>query len=317
MNDSWPLVSVVVPVFNAEPYIEACLQSILSQDYPSLQVIVVDDGSTDATAERVRRTSREIVYRRQPNSGSAIARNLGIDLAEGDYVAFNDSDDLWAPNRLKQQVAFLRGQSEYHAVCGRFMSVPDDFTLDDAAQQSYEIDAVLDPTLSGWTYFKLLEESIYHLDALLVRREVLQRVRFNPDYRRGQDFDFFLQLVNATPIAQLSNLYAFYRQNPTSITRKPHVRNYRAEIVNSALERWGWQDRYGQRLKQEKLDDMLARSWFSHGYEHYSSRWYRTAEKSFRNALRHDPGRWSIYRYLLVGWLMRPWDRSPAPASGR
>jgi glycosyltransferase involved in cell wall biosynthesis len=235
----WPLVSVVVPAYNAEAYIVDCLRSILQQDYPALQVIVVDDGSTDATPERVQTLGAAVTYRRQPNSGSAVARNLGVALAEGEYVAFCDSDDLWAPHRLKQQVDFLRGQGKYHAVCGRFMAVPDTFGPDDAARQAYQAEPVLDPTKSGWTYLRLLETSIYHLDALLVRCEVVKAIRFNPDYRRGQDFDFFLQLVQATPIAQLDNLYAFYRQNPHSITRRPHVRNYRAEIIAAALQRWG------------------------------------------------------------------------------
>jgi len=312
MNNDWPLVSVVVPVYNAEQYIEDCLHSILQQDYPRLQVIVVDDGSSDRSAELVQRLGDDrITYRLQRNSGSAVARNLGVQLAEGDYIAFNDSDDLWAPGRLKQQVAFLRGQSEYQAVCGRFMAVPDVFSRTDAAAQAYQPEARLDPARSGWTYLMLLESSIYHIDTLLVRSEVMRSIRFNPDYRRGQDFDFFLQLLHATPIAQLDNLYAFYRQNPQSITRRPHLRNFRAEILGSALERWGRQDQLGREISVNKLDQLLAISWFGHGYELFRAQWFREASKSFRRALHHDPSRWSIYRYLLIGWLRRPQDQSP------
>lgn len=315
MQNEWPLVSVVVPVYNAEEYIEECLRSILEQDYPALEVIVVDDGSVDGTADRVCAFGDRVLYRRQANSGSAVARNLGVDLAGGDYIAFCDSDDLWAPHRLKQQVAFLRGQSEYAAVCGRFMAVPDSFTRDDAARQAYRADPALDPAKSGWAYLRLLESSIYHLDCLLVRREVMKTLRFNPDYRRGQDFDFFLQLANATPIAQLDNLYAFYRQNPQSITRKPHLRNYRAEILAAALQRWGRKDQLGREISQQRIDQLLGTSWFGHGYELFRARWYREAERSFRRALRHDPSRRGIYKYLLVGWLRRWQDRSPLLAA--
>jgi glycosyltransferase involved in cell wall biosynthesis len=307
----WPLVSVVVPAYNAEAYIVDCLRSILQQDYPALQVIVVDDGSTDATPERVQTLGAAVTYRRQPNSGSAVARNLGVALAEGEYVAFCDSDDLWAPHRLKQQVDFLRGQGKYHAVCGRFMAVPDTFGPDDAARQAYQAEPVLDPTKSGWTYLRLLETSIYHLDALLVRCEVVKAIRFNPDYRRGQDFDFFLQLVQATPIAQLDNLYAFYRQNPHSITRRPHVRNYRAEIIAAALQRWGRTDQMGREMPAAELDRLLATSWFGHGYELFRARWFRKATQSFRLALKHDPRRPAAYRYALMSWLRQVQDETP------
>ena len=315
MNNDWPLVTVVVPAYNAEKYIEDCVRSILQQDYPALQVIVVDDGSKDGTADRVRALGDRVSYHRQPNSGSAVARNLGVQLAEGDFIAFNDSDDLWAPRRLKQQVAFLRDQTQYDAVCGRFMAVPDSFTPADAAAQDYRDDAVLDPSKSGWAYLRLLETSIYHIDTLLVRAPVMKGIRFNPDYRRGQDFDFFLQLAHATPIAQLDNLYAFYRQNPQSITRKPYLRNFRAEILGAALIKYGRKDQEGQEISAAQLDRMLALSWFGHGYELHRARWFREAARSFHRALAHDPSCRGAWRYILMGWLRRMQDRSPSNAA--
>ena len=317
MNEQWPLVSVVVPAYNAERYIQDCLRSILVQDYPALQVIVVDDGSSDGTANVVQRIGDpRIAYRRQPNSGSAVARNLGVELAEGEFIAFCDSDDLWAPHRLKQQVAHLQAQAACAAVCGRFLAVPDSFTLQDAAAQRYVREPVPDPAKSGHTYLRLLETSIYHLDCLLVRSAVVKSVCFNPDYRRGQDFDFFLQLVNATPIAQLDNLYAFYRQSLTGITRKPHLRNYRAEILTAAVQRWGRRDAQGREISVAEVNRLLGKSWFGHGYELFRARWYRAAARSFRLSLQHDPSRRGIYKFLLVGWLRQWQDRSPATAAG-
>jgi glycosyltransferase involved in cell wall biosynthesis len=317
LTSGWPLVSVVVPVFNAERYIVECLQSILDQDYPALQVIVVDDGSTDGTAALVQqRFGNRITYRRQPNSGSAVARNLGVELAEGAFIAFNDSDDLWAPHRLRQQVRFLQGQDRYHAVCGRFEKVGPEFTLADANARRYTEEVTVDEGWSGWAYLKLLESSIYHVDCLLVRSEVMKKIRFNPDYRRGQDFDFFLQLSHATPIAQLDNLYAFYRQNPQGITHKPHLRNYRAEILAAALQRWGRRDQDGREITQQRLDQLLATSWFGHGYELVRARWFKHAARSFKLALKHDPMRLSSWKYLLISWAGLLRDQSPVAHAG-
>lgn len=314
--EQWPLVSVVVPVYNGEKYIEDCLRSILEQDYPALEVIVVDDGSSDGTEARVRGLGdARVQFHRQANSGSAVARNRGVELAQGEYIAFNDSDDLWAPHRLKQQVRYLGAQSEYQAVCGRFMAVPDSFTRADAASQAYQAEPVLDDSKSGFTYLRLLETSIYHVDCLLVRASLMKRIRFNPDYRRGQDFDFFLQLAHATPIAQLDNLYAFYRQNPTSITRKPYLRNFRAEILGAAMRRFGPRDQLGRELPPGKLDAMLAISWFGHGFELYRARWYSAAARSFWLSIRHRPAQVGGWRHLLMCLLRWPQDQTPR-ASG-
>jgi glycosyltransferase involved in cell wall biosynthesis len=305
------MVSVVVPVYNCQTYIEDCLRSIIEQDYPALQVIVVDDGSTDRTAEIVGSFGDRVELHRQSNSGSAVARNLGVSLARGEFIAFNDSDDLWAPNRLKQQVEYLRSQGTYAAVCGRFMAVPADFSLADARKQAPDALPVVDDEKSGWTYLRLLETSIYHIDTLMVRREVMASIRFNPDYRRGQDFDFWLQLVHATPIAQLKNLYAFYRQNPEGITRRPFPRNFRVEIIESALQRYGRSDQLGREISTEQLERILGVSWFGHGYELYRARWFRKALESFLRSMRHDPRRFGTYKYAILSWLRRMQDETP------
>ena len=305
------MVSVVVPVYNCQTYIEDCLRSIVEQDYPALQVIVVDDGSTDGTKEVVARFGDKVDYHRQVNSGSAVARNLGVSLARGDFIAFNDSDDLWAPDRLKQQVDYLQSQHTYAAVCGRFMAVPAEFTLDDSRRYVPDSEPVLDEEKSGWTYLRLLETSIYHIDTLMVRREVMASIRFNPDYRRGQDFDFWLQLVHATPIAQLKNLYAFYRQNPEGITRRPFPRNFRVEIIESALHRYGRSDQLGREISKAQLERILGISWFGHGYELFRARWFKLALESFLRSLKHDPRHLGAYRYALISLLRRPQDKSP------
>jgi glycosyltransferase involved in cell wall biosynthesis len=315
--EKWPLVSVVVPAYNSERHIEGCLRSIVEQDYPSLEVIVVDDGSTDQTGSLVGAFGGPVHYVRQQNSGSAVARNVGVQLAQGEYIGFNDSDDLWAPHRLKQQVTFLRSQSEYLAVCGRFMAVAEDFTRADAARQEYQSEAVLDREQSGWTYLRLLETSIYHIDTLLVDKGVMGSIRFNPDYRRGQDFDFWLQLVHATPIAQLDNLYAFYRQNPGGISRRPHARNYRAEIIAAALGKYGRTDQLGREVSQRRVNQILAMSWYSHGYELYRARWFRKAAGSFWKAIKLDPSPLGAYKHLLMSGLSRWRDETPADGGGR
>jgi glycosyltransferase involved in cell wall biosynthesis len=106
------LVSCIVPVFNGERYIQQALESIHQQTYRPLEIIVVDDGSTDNTIGVVKRLEFSVQYIEQDNMGPAAARNLGINLAKGDFVALLDSDDLWHQEKLTKQMARFQAKPE-------------------------------------------------------------------------------------------------------------------------------------------------------------------------------------------------------------
>ena len=106
----WPMVSVVLPVFNGELSIGRAVQSVLAQTMSDLELVVVDDGSADRTSSVVSRYSepRLKLVKLANNSGTSAARNAGISLARGEYIAFLDSDDEWQPDKLEQQVGTIR-----------------------------------------------------------------------------------------------------------------------------------------------------------------------------------------------------------------
>src|SRR5262245_23003010 len=98
-----PLISVIIPTYNSARFVIDAVESALAQSYPSLEVIVVDDGSSDDTQERLGPWEGRIKYFYQPNSGPAKARNRGIKEARGDLIAFLDADDQWLPEKLNKQ----------------------------------------------------------------------------------------------------------------------------------------------------------------------------------------------------------------------
>jgi glycosyltransferase involved in cell wall biosynthesis len=106
-----PLVSVVVPVFNGAPFLAATLASVLAQDYPQRELIVVDDGSSDGSAEIAASVPGAIVLR-QSQQGPAAARNAGIAAARGSLISFLDQDDCWRPNKLSVQTGVMRARPE-------------------------------------------------------------------------------------------------------------------------------------------------------------------------------------------------------------
>ncbi|MEA2297838.1 MAG: hypothetical protein QOF77_774 [Solirubrobacteraceae bacterium] len=110
------LVSCIVAVFNGERYLAETLDSVLAQTHRPIEVIVADDGSTDRTAQIARTHHRGLVYVHQPNAGHAAARNLGISVAGGDYLAFTDADDLWHPQKLARQLERFTARPELGAV---------------------------------------------------------------------------------------------------------------------------------------------------------------------------------------------------------
>ena len=112
-----PLVSVVVAAYNCERYVGAAIESALAQTHARVEVIVVDDGSTDATPEVVARYPVQCI--RQPNGGQGAAKNSGVAAARGDLIAFLDGDDLWFPSKLSRQVELLEDRPEAHGALAR------------------------------------------------------------------------------------------------------------------------------------------------------------------------------------------------------
>jgi len=110
--DTPPTVSVIIPVFNAERWIAQTLDSVLAQTYQDFEIIAVDDGSTDSSAAAILQRYPMVKYVRQNNAGQAAAFNTGLAAARGEFIAFLDSDDLWAPTKLQASVKALRDYPE-------------------------------------------------------------------------------------------------------------------------------------------------------------------------------------------------------------
>jgi glycosyltransferase involved in cell wall biosynthesis len=123
-----PLVSVVIPCFNSERWLNETLDSVFSQTYSNIEVIVVDDGSVDNTKNIVLNYNKQMTYVYQQNKGPAVARNIGIKKANGEYIAFLDSDDLWEENKLSKQVSYLEKNKDISLVFSNVKVINSDGT---------------------------------------------------------------------------------------------------------------------------------------------------------------------------------------------
>jgi glycosyltransferase involved in cell wall biosynthesis len=177
-----PCVSVIVPAYNRERYLGAALDSVLAQDYRPLEIVVVDDGSTDGTA-RVARAYPDVRYLHQANQGVAAARNAGIAASRGELIAFLDSDDLWAPEKLRLQVGFLLE----HPRVGYCL----------ARMRNFLEPGCPPPPWIGVDELSRVEFGIVP-GTLVARRDVFERVGgFDPRYPCGSDTDWFFRAKDA------------------------------------------------------------------------------------------------------------------------
>lgn len=182
------LVSIVIPTFNRAPVLEAAIDSALAQTYRNFEIVVVDDGSTDDTLQRLdrRRSSKLRVLTTARNGGPARARNLGIRHCEGEYVAFLDSDDRWMPWKLEAQVqCFRSGAPRLGAVySGRRVTLDDGSLLE------------IRPRLRGAVFDELVRRNPVPLPTLLVKRAVLDHVGvFDPDLPACEDWDLVIRIA--------------------------------------------------------------------------------------------------------------------------
>lgn len=290
-----PLTSVIIPAYNCGLYLAMAVHSALDQDYPNLEIIVVNDGSTDDTLDVLAQFGARIVVVNQPNSGVAAARNLGMQTARGAFIALLDADDLWLPGKLRKQVDYLSAHPELGAVyCAWREWRPDAqgvFSVPQLSRAEMEQQGI-EAQDSGWLYNKLFLDSIIHTSTLLMRREIMQQVgAFDPALRRGQDYDYWFRLARLAPIHKLRAVLSLYRIHPESISHQPHRVNYPVLVIQKALEQWGRVGPEGTETPQALIDGVLSRHWFNFGYLHLQQGDPKLAYAAFRRSLRLHPAR--------------------------
>ena len=203
-----PLVSCVVPVFDAEAHLGDALESILAQSHRPVEVIAVDDGSTDGSLDVIARFAPRVRCVRRPNGGEAAARNTGVAAASGAFVAFLDADDLWEPGKLATQLARLAERPDIDLCFTRFQNFWAPELADEARR--YEIGRMADPC-AAWC-----------IGTLLARRTVFERFGpFDETLRGSVNMTWFLEAATAgARIDVLDEVLMRRRLHPGNLSRR-------------------------------------------------------------------------------------------------
>jgi GT2 family glycosyltransferase len=215
-------VSVVIPAWNVQAYIAGAIDSVLAQTRPADEIIVVDDGSTDNTAQIVRRYGTCVRYLRQPQTGAAEARNRGITEAAGRWIAFLDADDQWLPDKLARQMEMLARNPDIVWSYSNYLlrhTDTDRHTLSHTSQQAIDLLAGRDFFDDYWTAFAAGAPT--SMTTMIVRRDILQVVgMFQPGRKWAQDADLGFRIAYQHPkVAYIPEPLSIYQSGRTeSIT---------------------------------------------------------------------------------------------------
>lgn len=219
-----PKISVVIPTYNREDKVLKAIESALAQSFTDLEVIVVDDGSTDNTGRILEETfENRIRYYKQANQGASIARNRGIEEARGEWIAFLDSDDVWEKEKLELQ---LRATAHFGSRCGgcytdvRFMNYPETRTFFQLAEKSYRHEEVMgiSPNVLELLVKPPGAGMLICLSSLLARADILRKTGgFDPQLPYSQDSELMFRLAMLTGFCYVNRPLVWFDRSPAEL----------------------------------------------------------------------------------------------------
>ena len=221
-----PLVSVVIPTYNRAYSVGKAVHSVIRQTYENLEIIIVDDGSTDNTREIIENIKdSRIVYIYQKNQRQSAARNNGVRVAKGDLIAFLDSDDIWLPEKLEKQVKAFQSDPHIGLVTCWSKSVnvndPDNYAINACYARNRE-EFILD---------LLLEKVIISTSQAVIKRECFEKLGgFDPNFLLEEDYDMFLRVASEDDVFCINEVLAiYYKKSGQSLCDKTAVEEIKAD----------------------------------------------------------------------------------------
>ncbi len=253
-------VSIITPLYNSSAFLLETLESILNQTYQNLEIILVNDGSTDNTEELVRsiRDNRITFLNSDKNLGIASARNLGIERATGDLIAFLDHDDISLPRRIERQVDLFQNDDNL-GLCGTAVR-----TFGDEKEHLWNY-----PTDSHFLKARLLFDCPFAASSVMIRSDCIEREghRFNPTIQGVDDYEMWVKISKKLKITNIPEALTLYRLQPQQYSSGATYKRDLTEMV------WGIQSRLLRDLgispseKQKKLHLDMGVRWSFSGEE--------------------------------------------------
>ncbi len=210
------MVSVIVPTYNRPHLIGDSIESILAQSIQDIEIIVIDGSTNDSTRDTIDNISDpRIRYKRIENRSAASSRNVGLSMAQGEFIAFNDDDDIWLPEKLEHQIKLI----DAHLDC------PICFCAFEK-KRGNRTQIIPDKMETGCAllFSKLLFRNFIGLPTLLIRKQLLEKIHFDEQLTCLEDWDFSLSLARENQIAYLDQVMVHVRDTPNSVNKASHAK---------------------------------------------------------------------------------------------
>ena len=289
----FPLVSVVTASYNMGKYVGLAVESVLAQDYPAIEIIVVDDGSTDDTSVVLSKYCEDsrVKLIRQENAGQTVAKNRGVQAAQGEYIAFCDADNLWLPNKLSCQIKFFNDQNGIAVVYG-------DISLIDA--DGNPLPTTQAKRYSGKITGRLLVDNFVTFNTALVSRSVLEAVGwFDESLRMGIDYDLWLRISVNHSFHYLAEPLVLYRIWGGQMSNRQEERFKNCfKLLDNFLKK------YPESVTPDEVRRGWAHTYVSRGLWRASQKEYSFALKDYAKAFSLRPNDlrlWKSFVKLLLG----------------
>jgi glycosyltransferase involved in cell wall biosynthesis len=305
-NSKNPKVTVFIPVFNREHYIGDAIESILAQTFSDFEILLVDDGSTDSSTEKIRSFSdpRIRLVCNEKNLGIPKTRNKGVELARGQYMAMLDSDDLAYPHRLKKQVAFLDNHPEY-AQIGSWCRMMD-------AQGRILNKIKRQPTQPDDIHAQFLFRCAMSNRSIMARTAILQEYGYRNDFPRCQDYELHVRLAKHYKLGNLPECLVYGRIHPQQITgQTPDLGDAKKhEIISGQLNELGVTFSPNDLEPHLTLSRMQKSNFIPDAdYLDWAREWLLRLQQANTQSRRYaDP---AFSRALSEKWLQACWSARP------
>lgn len=279
-----PLISVVIPVYNQERYIEEAVLSVLHQEQVTFELIVVNDGSTDASGKLLRKYQDRILLLEQENLGVAEARNAGVRKASAELIAFLDGDDRYLPGHLKKMVDFASEHPEAILFYG------DARVIDENGQRLWIQKSTPNPSLE-----KLLCQNFIISSSVVVRKNLFKQGEWFESFHPSEDWDLWLRAIRYGPFIHYPWLGVEYRKHPQSAIKTKKI--LAEEMGQKVLERaFGRYPQLDKKVKKMALSNVYYESMvrFLSGLDKHEAR------TRARLCLHYHPKNFRAYLTLLL-----------------